>query len=213
MKRLLLVAAVSIPALAFTYGGWAITTVENVPEFAVTQKPFEIAYTVRQHGTTLLAKLGGTVTITGGDVTRNFPVLEIGEGMYKSQVTIPASGEWNVQIFNGFGRGSGTSFTIKARGSLDATPSPMLPYDRGKQLYVTKGCAGCHSHELTKDIQAANIGPDLSEPKYANAYLARFLANPAIKTDWKGQWRMPNLSLKPDEIRALIAFLNQDKSR
>ena len=50
MKRLLMVAAISIPAAAFTFGGWAVTTVEDVPEYAIAGQPFDITYSVRQHG-------------------------------------------------------------------------------------------------------------------------------------------------------------------
>jgi mono/diheme cytochrome c family protein len=211
MKRVLLIAAVSIPAAAFTFGGWAVTTVEDVPEFAVAGKPFEVAYTVRQHGMTLLSKLTGIVTISAGDSARRFLVSEVGEGMYKSQVTIPSAGVWTVQIRNGFGDRSGTSFTVEARSATAAATAPMRPFERGKQLFVAKGCATCHSHQLTKDFLAANLGPDLSEPKFADAYLARFLANPGIKTDWKSEWRMPNLGLDRAEISAIVAFLNQER--
>ena len=83
MKHLLLVTAVSIPAPALSFGGWASTTVENVPEFAITGKPIDITYTVRQHGMTLLSKLNGTVTISAGDYSRTFAAFEVGEGMYR----------------------------------------------------------------------------------------------------------------------------------
>src|SRR5215213_8884921 len=98
MKRLLLVAAISIPAVAFTFGGWAVTTVENVPEYAVAGKPFELTYTVRQHGKTLLTGLAGTVTATSGSETKIFGALGVGEGMYRSTITIPKPGEWDLTI-------------------------------------------------------------------------------------------------------------------
>lgn len=211
MKSLLLVAAIAAPLAAFTFGGWAVTTVENVPEFAVAGKPFDLTYSVRQHGTTLLPGLWGKINISAGTTTRIFPTTEVGEGVYRSQVTLPAAGEWKVRIYNGFGDKSGTAFTVVARAATSATPSPMRPYDRGEQLFAAKGCANCHSHEMTKDLVATPIGPDLSEPKFANAYLTRFLTDPNIKKDWKGQWRMPNLGLKPAEVSALVAFLNQEK--
>jgi hypothetical protein len=210
MKRLLLVAAVSIPAAALSFGGWASTTVENVPEFAVTGKPIDLTYTVRQHGMTLLSKLSGNITISAGDYSRTFAATEVGEGMYRAQITIPNAGVWTVRIRNGFGDRSGTSFTVESRGATSATPS-VQPYDRGRQLFAAKGCANCHSHQLTKDLLVTPVGPDLTQPKFSNAYLARFLADPSIKTDWKSQTRMPNLGLKQAEILALTAFLNQEK--
>lgn len=209
MRRLLLVTAVSIPAVALSFGGWATTTVENVPELAVTGTPIDLTYTVRQHGMTLLPKLNGNVTISAGDYSRTFAATEVGEGMYRAQITIPNAGLWTVQIRNGFGDRSGTSFKVESRGAMSATPS-IQPYARGRQLFAAKGCANCHSHQLTRDLLATPAGPDLSQPKFSNAYLARFLADPSIKTDWKSQARMPNLGLKPAEIVALTAFLNQE---
>ena len=209
MKGLLLVTAVSIPAVTFSFGGWAVTTVENVPEYVVAGKPFEVAYSVRQHGFTLLSRLSGTITVSAGNAARNFAAVEAGEGMYKSQVTIPSSGLWTVQISNGFLPGSGTRFTVRAVAESSPAPSPMPAAERGQQLFLAKGCANCHTHQLTKDFSKADVGPDLSEPKFSNAYLARFLANPNVKTDWKSAARMPNLGIKPAEIAALTAFLNR----
>ena len=209
MKRLLLVAAVSIPAVAFTFGGWAVTTVENVPEYAVAGKPFELTYTVRQHGMTLLSGLAGTVSASSGSETKTFGALGIGEGMYRSTITLPKAGEWDLTIQTGFINTRSSLMPIKVVAANAPAPAPMSPVDRGHQLYVAKGCASCHSHQLTKEYNLTKMGPDLSEPKFAAAYLTRFLTNPAVKTDWKSDQRMPNLGLKPAEITALIAFLNK----
>jgi hypothetical protein len=209
MKRLLLVATVAIPAAAFTFGGWAVTTVENVPEYAVAGKPFELTYTVRQHGLSLLTGLGGAVTAQSGSEVKNFGALGLGEGMYRSTITIPRAGEWTLTVRTGFMNSTGSMLPIKVIGASAPAPAPMSPVNRGHQLFVAKGCASCHSHQLTRDYNLTKMGPDLSEPKFADAYLTRFLANPNIKTDWKTDQRMPNLGLKPAEISALIAFLNR----
>jgi cytochrome c2 len=209
MKRLLLVAAVSIPTAAFTFGGWAVTTVENVPEYAVAGKPFELTYTVRQHGLGLMTGLAGTVTGTSGSEVKHFGALGIGEGMYRSIITIPKAGEWDLTIQSGFMGTRTALLPLKVIAANAPAPAPMSPVDRGLQLYVAKGCASCHSHQLTKDYNLTKMGPDLSEPKFATPYLTRFLENPAVKTDWKTDQRMPNLGLKPAEITALVAFLNK----
>jgi len=211
MKRLLLVAAVSIPVMAFTFGGWAITTVEDVPEYAVAGKPFELTYSVRQHGMSLLTGLGGAISAQSGSDVRNYGALGLGEGMYRATVTLPKPGEWTLTITTGFMRSTAALVPIKVIAANAPAPAPLSPFNRGHQLFVAKGCASCHSHQLTKEYAMGKIGPDLSEPKFADAYLARFLANPSVKTDWKTDQRMPNLGLKPAEITALVAFLNQDK--
>ena len=210
MKRLLLVAAVSIPVMAFGFGGWAITTVEDVPEYVVAGKPFDLSYSVRQHGVSLLTRLGGAVTITSGRNAKNFATVELGEGMYRSRITIPTAGTWDVNISTGF-MNSGVTLPLKVIAADAATPAPMSAFERGQQLFVAKGCASCHTHQLTKDVTVAQIGPDLSEPKFAAPYLERFLTNPSIKTDWRNSNRMPNLGLKQAEITALVAFLNKNK--
>ena len=209
MKRLLLVAAVSIPTAAFTFGGWAVTTVENVPEYAVAGKPFELTYSVRQHGMGLLTALSGAVTATSGSEVKNFGALGVGEGMYRATVTIPKAGEWDLKILTGFMGNRVSLLPLKVIAANAPLPAPMSPVDRGHQLFVAKGCASCHSHQLTKEYNLTKMGPDLSEPKFATPYLTRFLENPSVKTDWKTDQRMPNLGLKPAEITALVAFLNK----
>jgi len=210
MKRLLMVAAVFVPTVAFTFGGWAVTTVEDVPEYAVAGKPFDITYSVRQHGNSLITKLGGAVTASSGRNAHNFATVELGEGLYRSRVTIPTAGDWDVDIATGF-MSSRANLSLKVIAANAPAPAPKSPYDRGQQLFTAKGCATCHTHQLTKGFNVVQVGPDLTEPKFADAYLQRFLANPAIKTDWRTSNRMPNLGLKPAEVSALVAFLNQKK--
>lgn len=89
--------------------------------------------------------------------------------------------------------------------------------DRGKQLFSAKGCIACH---VVKGVQGATgtVGPALDgvgdpakRPKIAGERLdnnaenlKKWLANPpAVKPDTP----MPNLSLSPQEIDDLVAFL------
>jgi hypothetical protein len=210
LKSLLLIGAVTIPAAAFTWGGWAVTTVEDVPEYVVAGRPFPLTWSVRQHGNKLTNRLDGAVSARSGTQRVNSAAGEQGEGMYRAMVTLPTPGTWDVQINSGFME-SGVSMPLRVIAANAPPPPPMAPYDRGAQLYLAKGCATCHSHQLTKNVASMRNAPDLSEPKFSSAYLTRFLTNPAIKTDWRTDIRMPNLGLKPAEITALVAFLNQDK--
>jgi mono/diheme cytochrome c family protein len=211
IKSLLLVAAVTVPAAAFTFGGWAITTVEDVPEYAVAGKPFDITYTVRQHGQSIMTNLSGKVSASSGLTTKNADATSLGEGVYRARLTIPKAGDWDVEIETGFMGSKGAMLPLKVIAANASVPAPMSAFDRGHQLYVAKGCASCHSHQLTKSFNRMNMGPDLTEPKFASAYLERFLANPSIKKDWKNGFPMPNIGLKPAEVTALVAFLNQEK--
>ena len=211
MKRHLFIAAVSIPAAAFSFGGWAVTTVEDVPEFAVAGKPFDLTDSVRQHGFSLLTRLPGAVTVSSGREAKNFGATELGEGMYRARITIPTAGTWDMKIQNGFMPKSGYMLPLKVVAANAPAPAPMPAYDRGHQLFLAKGCVTCHTHQLTKDFNVVTVGPDLSEPKYAAGYLTKFLANPSVKTDWRTDARMPQLGLKAAEINALVAFLNRDQ--
>jgi mono/diheme cytochrome c family protein len=215
MHRLLLVGAVTIPALAFTLGGgWATTTIEDVPEYAVAGKPFDLTYTVRQHGYASNSRFQSSVTIESSTEKQHPPktvdALSLGEGMYRARVTIPTAGKWSVHTLTGGFPGGMPTLTVIAPNA--PAPAPMAPYDRGKQLFIAKSCATCHSNQNAfSSYPRVSVGPDLTEPKFARAYLERFLANPNIKTDWRSDMRMPNLGLRPAEINALIAFLNQEK--
>ena len=57
--------------------------------------------------------------------------------------------------------------------------------------------------------QVVAVGPELTARKYPAEYLAKRLADPA-SVQGAGQTQMPNLGLRQDEIRALVAFINSD---
>ena len=210
-KSVLLVGLIAIPAMAFTFGGWAVVTAEDVPEYAVAGRPFDLTYTVRQHGMTPRGDLGTRVHIGGGAQRTLVDAQSIGEGMYRARIVVPREGKWDLYVESGWGPVGGEMLPLNVIAANAPAPAPMSAYDRGHQLYLAKGCATCHSHQLTRNIQNVGIGPDLSEPKFSGEYLTRFLANPSIKKDWKTDKRMPNLGLKPAEISALTAFLNRER--
>jgi hypothetical protein len=53
------------------------------------------------------------------------------------------------------------------------------------------------------------VGPELTDKRFAAAYLRDFLADPSIKPPTTNA-RMPQLNLNDREISALIAFINGD---
>ena len=63
-RILLIVSAVLIaPALLAMRGGWAVVTVEDLPDYAVAGRAIPLNFTVRQHGVTLLSGLKPTIEI------------------------------------------------------------------------------------------------------------------------------------------------------
>jgi cytochrome c2 len=209
-KHLALIGLLIVPIAAVRFGGWAVVTVRDVPEYAVAGTPVEFVYDVRQHGVTLRDDVEGSIEATFAGTRVGAGATSMGNGRYRAILTLPKAGAWKVHISSGWGPlgGDMEPLTVVAKGA--AAPAPLSPFTRGRQVFVAAGCVTCHSHQLTAGYSHADIGPDLTEPKFMSAYLARFLANPSIKTNWANGNRMPYLELKPAEITALVAFLNRD---
>jgi hypothetical protein len=82
---------------------------------------------------------------------------------------------------------------------------PRAPFlSRGKNLYLAKGCRGCH--ELAGVERPSSIAPVLSRvgEKVNGSWLARWLKRPK---DYLPDTIMPFFDLSPEEIAALQSFL------
>ena len=208
-KQAGLVGLAGIAAAAFTtFGGWAVVTMQDVPEYAVAGAPVDFVYDVRQHGVNLNSDITGTIDASSGEAVATGRAVSLGKGRFRARVTFPQPGDWAVMVNSGWG--GGDMGQLKVIGATTPAPAPLSAANRGRQLFIAKGCVTCHTHQLTKSVASRKIAPDLSEPKFMSAYLTTFLADPSIKKDWKSDNRMPNLGLKPAEITALIAFLNRE---
>jgi hypothetical protein len=213
------VAAAAIPVLAFTFGGWAVVTVDDLPEYAMTGQPVNLSYTVRQHGMSMMSGLSGSVMASSEGSRDTVRVLSRAFGStYRASVILPHGGEWTFRISTGFGTNSSTLLPIRAvaQGPGVTPPAPIAEFDRGHQLFVAKGCSMCHALNEAGPMQYSQIGPRLTGRQYPPAYLAEFLADPEkspLSKATVSQWRMPNLGLKPAEISALVAFINSEGRR
>ena len=99
--------------------------------------------------------------------------------------------------------------------SAAASAPPQDPaYAAGEKLFTAKGCVGCHSL-VAVDAPKGMIGPNLANVgarsyigagsfKNTDENLARWIQNPQAM---KQGVLMPNLGVKPDEARSLVAFL------
>jgi len=86
-------------------GGWAVITLDQLPEDPVAGQPLVIGFTVLQHGRTPMADLTPTITLenqAGGDqiIVNAHPEGETGH--YTAELVFPAEGtwDWSIQAFS-----------------------------------------------------------------------------------------------------------------
>lgn len=206
---LFIAAATFVATTAIHAGGWAVITVQHLPEQIVAGEPVTLAYVVRQHGVHALGGLSGRVTARGGG--RAIVVEAVADkqqGHYTAALTFPNAGEWSIIIDSGFaGRGTLELLPLKVTGRTERAVT-LSAEQRGQQLFVAKGCATCHRVD-GKELPGALLqGPALVPQKYQAEYLAQVLANPALipRSPAYG-FRMPDLSLQKPEIAALVSFI------
>jgi mono/diheme cytochrome c family protein len=193
---------------AFVWGGWATITVEDLPDYLIAGQPTTLEFTVRQHGVERTSGLKAAVVARSGKLETSVMALPGRKaGQYAAALTLPEAGDWTITIKSGFGPTNLTLMPIRAVAPGTQVASLPAPA-RGQRLFVAKGCVTCHAHTAVKSTGMEGA-PELSERRLPAEYLARFLANPAaVKPVSRGEWGMPNLELKQQEIVALIAFLN-----
>ena len=198
-----LVPGVLVPALMGHAGGWAVITIDDLPDYAIAGKPLTLTYTVRQHGRNLLSDLRGSIEASTGRQSTTGSVTSGAPGRYTARITLPDTGNWSITVRSGFGPSDVTLMpltAVRVGGRLTTTVSET---DRGRRLFIAKGCVTCH--------EQIDVGPRLDGKRFDVAYISRFLANPPDTASRRGQSPMPNLGLQPTEIAALVGYLNSDR--
>ena len=196
----------AVPLIA-AYGGWATISVEDLPDYGVVRQPLTLTFSVRQHGFSKLSNLEPRVEARGaGTNAAAVAVPGKEEGQYTARLVLPQAGEWTITIQSGFMNSKVTLEPMQVIGASAQAPAALAPADRGRRLFVAKGCVTCHVHGDVKGSGLVAVGPDLTNRRLAPEYLQRFLADPSMTGSAN---RMPNLNLKQAEIAALIAFLNR----
>jgi mono/diheme cytochrome c family protein len=200
-----LIPGLLLPTLMGHAGGWAVITVQDLPDYVEAGKPLELTYMVRQHGHTPLEKLRGRVEATSGRVTATGTVRPVLEkpGLYAASVTLPSAGDWTITIRSGFGNSDATLLPLPVVDAGKSLTKPVADADRGRHLFVAKGCVTCH--------QQIEVGPNLDGKRYDVGYISGFLANPPTTPSRAGGSPMPNLGLQQREIASLVAYLNSDR--
>jgi mono/diheme cytochrome c family protein len=187
-------------------GGWAVITLNDLPDYSIAGRPLTLTFTVRQHGVTLLSNLQPSVKATApaGLSAKAIAVPGVNPGEYQAALTLPQAGEWTITIDSGFNSSAVTLPPLKVIEAGSPTPTAFSPMTRGLRLFAAKGCVGCHRHVEVNPERTTDAKFDLTSRRFPPDYLAKFLADPSIKTA-----EMPNLHLKPAEIDALAAFINK----
>ena len=230
MKRasIVLLAAVlivSMAAFAF-FGGWAVVSVSKIPDAWIVGKPLQLSWQVRQHGISQLAGLEPTLVARSGSrrVTgKTWEFSEDGMKGYRGTIAFPERGDWQVTIESGFGASRAVLLPWRVVDSLEPVRGtveehlstigvpPFGQAERGRRMFAALGCVTCHVHDAVPITGiASTFGPDLSDRRFSDDYLARFLADPSIKPPTNGK-RMPNLGLREKDIAVLIAFINAER--
>ena len=202
-----------VVAVVTAMGGWAVVTVQDLPEYFVAGRPYAIEFKVRQHGRHLLnnlepelivstsaPRLGGV--LSGANEQRIPATARPGQGTYAATFTAPSAGPLYLTIKSGFGASNLRLYPAPVIAA-GATPAAMSLSDRGRILFVAKGCNACHTNaDLVDrpDNQQIKAGPELGGHRLARDYVLQKMKSPALEN-------MPDLGLSDAEIAAIATFL------
>ena len=208
-----LLSALLLPSAAWL-GGWATISVEDLPDHAVAGQPLEMAFSVRSHGSSGVTELEPTIEARSGKRHVTARATASGQpGRYAFRLALPEAGDWSVNIHSGMGPFQLSLLPIRAVAPGSPPPAAFTEAERGKHLFVAKGCVGCHVHQAVNDRAMVNIGPELTHRRFDRAYLEAWLKDPAAtRAPSPGTEQMPNMHLKPREIASLVAFINAERA-
>jgi cytochrome c5 len=207
-----LAAVLAVTIVTTHAGGWAVVTVEDLPEHFVAGKATTLTFSVRQHGNHLLPGLSGRVAARSGARVIEAPASPKETGYYAASLTIPEPGEWTISVHSGFNANAVTLLPVKVLAA-GSNAMPLAPELRGRQLFVAKGCNTCHSHGSVSAPASGHtsLGADLTDKRYSDVLLVKILTDPSFLPP-TGTFGMPNLNLRHQEIAALVAFINKPRT-
>jgi cytochrome c oxidase subunit II len=101
---------------------------------------------------------------------------------------------------------------LRAQAAPPAEPDSASPAGRGRQTFMTVGCAGCHT---VRGVSPGQIGPDLTHLASRGTIASGLYANtPENLAHWiedppgrKPGALMPKLGLPPAQIADVVAYL------
>ena len=203
----LALAGLVLPVMAAAYGGWAVITMDDLPDYAVAGAPLTLDFSVRQHGKTLLSGLKAQVEARSGPSRIMVPADPgKGSGRYRATITLPQAGDWTITVHSGFLNSRATLLPLTALEPGQKPTTTLADAQRGRRLFLAKGCFTCHVHRGFNQA-SVEVGPELTGTTLPADYLRQFLADPEMAARKAGYPAMPNYHLDQREIAALSAFL------
>ena len=207
----------AVTAGVVTMGGWAVVTVKDLPEYFVAGQQYTIEFQVRQHGNHLMSQLEPKLLVSssqrrlggllGGKDEASISAVARSEGTYAATFTAPSVEQVFLTIKSGFGP-SDLRLYPQPVVAVGASRAPLAAAERGRILFVAKGCNTCHANaDLTDrpDNNQISVGPELGGRRLARAYVVQKLTKPASQV-------MPDLGLTTAEVNALTAFLSDERT-
>jgi mono/diheme cytochrome c family protein len=191
-------------------GGWAVITIDQLPESLVAAAPVRLSFTVRQHGQTLMDGLRPKVMAVADTDRITSDAQPAGQtGRYVATLTFPRPAAWVITVDSGFVESRLTLLPVPVVSNAAHAATPQTPVGRGLRLFVAKGCGTCHQNSLGSGNTSLGFAPALVAGKHPDGVLTSMLLKPeAVFTRSQTIEAMPNLNLQPDEVTALVAFIN-----
>ncbi len=218
---ILVMGILLIAATPTAFGGWAVVTFRDVPEYLEAGAPTTLSFEIRQHGQRLLSDLSPSLTLQQANAgllsrllrrDRVAAVQGPEVGLYEATITPSDTGALSVTIDTDVFRWKAQLLPFRVVAAGEA-PAALPAHERGRQLFAAKGCATCHAKRddpAFHDWQVVPVGPDLSNRSYPADWLAQKLASPGEGRGATNNGRaMPALPLNEREIDALVHYLNR----
>ena len=210
LRRSVVVLLVALAGLTVGVGagGWAVVTIDDLPETITAGKATPISFVVRQHGVAPMPGLRPWLQAVSGsqEVTANAHPAG-GAGQYAASLTLPRPADWTVTIHTSFNQIALTLLPVTAVAAGTAA-APLSAAERGHRLFLAKGCVTCHQSDVKSSNPSLNVGPPLVAGKYQADFLAKILRDPASVLPGARDVKMPDLGLQAHEVTALVAFIN-----
>lgn len=201
---MLKLVSVLITGLA-AMGGWAVVTVEDLPEYLVAGQQYTLEFQVRQHGKHLLTDLRPRLEMRSSqhDLGTVAAVQRGATGTYAVTFTAPTVDRLELTINSGFGDTRLRLYPIAVMPSGASRPA-MSVAERGQALFVAKGCNACHANSDLRnrpENRELAVGPALGGRQLPTQLVTQKMQQPASEI-------MPELGLTDSEVAAIAAFVS-----